>query len=206
MTVADFGKPVEEDEGNFDLHHSHLPRHDRLGAQVLDHEPFPANDHEIPEFDREKARDGARESASPSAEWPERTRDATLIEKTVPRPTRRRRAKLTCRGNVIPSLPSSLIKRIAVASLSRVSKRKSKIDRNSLKALEQATEWFFEQVGEDLEAYSNHAGRRKRVDPSDVLTLMRRQRVVGRGKRLQDLASEHLPPEMLAELELPDDA
>jgi hypothetical protein len=38
----------------------------------------------------------------------------------------------------------------------------------------QASDWFFEQLGEDLQAYAKHAGR-KTIDESDVLTLMKRQ-------------------------------
>jgi histone H3/H4 len=88
--------------------------------------------------------------------------------------------------------------------MTRRGKRKPAIDRASLKALEQATEWFFEQVGEDLEAYSNHAGRKKRIDASDVLTLMRRQRVLKGDGKLGDFAIENLPPEALVELDMPD--
>ena len=73
-----------------------------------------------------------------------------------------------------------------------------------MKALEQATEWFFEQIGEDLEAYSKHAGHRKRVDESDVLMLMRRQRVVTEPGALRELAREFLPRDVRKELDLPD--
>ena len=45
-------------------------------------------------------------------------------------------------------------------------------------ALEQATEWFFEQVSEDLDSYASHGRRKKRIDTDDVLLLMRRQRVL----------------------------
>ena len=145
------------------------------------------------------------ESLSPPPDSPQyQTRPLTPVEAATTRRPRRKKVKLTRHGIAIPALPSTLIKRIAIESMTRRGKRKPTIDRASLKALEQATEWFFEQVGEDLEAYSNHAGRTKRIDSSDVLTLMRRQRVLEGNGKLGDFAVEHLPPEALLELDLPD--
>jgi histone H3/H4 len=134
------------------------------------------------------------------------TRPLTEIEAAAPsrRPCRRR-LKLTRKGNTVPALPSSLIKRVAINAMTRIGKKKPTINRESLVALEQATEWFFEQVGEDLEAYSDHAKRRKRIDDTDVVTLMKRQRVIGRGQNLEDLAQEFLPDEVLVDLDLPDE-
>jgi hypothetical protein len=74
-----------------------------------------------------------------------------------------------------------------------------------MKALEQATEWFFEQVGEDLEAYSDHARGRKRVDASDALLLMRRQNALKFPGKLAEAARKCLPEKVLAELTLPDE-
>lgn len=118
---------------------------------------------------------------------------------------RRKPLKLTRHGHTIAPLPSSLIKRLAVQTQTRLGKRKPKLGREHMKALEQATEWFFEQVGEDLEAYSNHARRRKRVDESDVLLLIRRQRISREKADVKQLASEFLSREVLAELDLPSD-
>src|SRR5262249_54817216 len=121
----------------------------------------------------------------------------------VPR-TRRRKMKLTRHGELVPSLPSSLIKRVAIQAQERLGNRRPKLGKDHMKALEQATEWFFEQVGEDLEAYSNHARRKKTIDQSDVLLLMRRQRILqGKGELLK-VATELLPGEVVAELDLED--
>jgi histone H3/H4 len=145
------------------------------------------------------------ESVSPGSDSAQdENRRLTPMEATTARRPRRKKVKLTRSGVEIPALPSSLIKRVAIESMTRIGKRKAVIDRASLKALEQATEWFFEQVGEDLEAYSNHAGRKKRIDASDVLALMRRQRVLMGDGKLGDFAIEHLPTEALLELDLPD--
>ena len=134
------------------------------------------------------------------------TRQMTEIERVGPsRVPRRKKSRLTRRGNTVPALPSSLVKRIAIESMSRIGKSRPTISRESLTALEQASEWFFEQVGEDLEAYSNHAKRKKRIDDMDVLTLMKRQRVIGRDRSLEALAQEYLPDEVLVQMNLPDD-
>lgn len=108
---------------------------------------------------------------------------------------RRKRVKLTRDGELVPSLPSSLIKRVAVEAHARLGMRKPKLGRDHMAALEQATEWFFEQVGDDLVAYSDHARRKKRVNRSDVLMLMRRQRVLQGDGELETAARELLPQE-----------
>lgn len=115
--------------------------------------------------------------------------------------TRRKRVKLTRHGEMVPGLPSSLIKRVAIDAQSRLGNRKPKLGKDHMKALEQATEWFFEQIGDDLSAYSNHARRKKRVDRSDVLMLMQRQRVLQGDGNLHKAARELLPKEALAEFE-----
>lgn len=121
-------------------------------------------------------------------------------QQSTSRPRRRKKLKLAKSGNVVPTLPSSLIKGIAVDSVTRTGRKRPTIDGESQEALEQATEWFFEQVGEDLEVYSNHAKRRKRIDSSDVVTLMKRQRVLGRERDIEDLAEKYLPDEVLGEM------
>ncbi|EXJ55152.1 hypothetical protein A1O7_08077 [Cladophialophora yegresii CBS 114405] len=115
---------------------------------------------------------------------------------------RRSRMKLTRRGEMVPSLPSSLVKRVAVGAQERLGNRRSKLGKDHMKALEQAAEWFFEQIGEDLEAYSNHARRKKRIDQSDVLLLMRRQRILQGKRELLKAAEEFLPKEVVEELDL----
>lgn len=144
-------------------------------------------------------------SPTPPPQSPsEHTRQITIIEAAAPsRAHRRKKLKLTRQGNTVPALPSTLVKRMAIDSMTRTGRKKPVISREHLAALEQATEWFFEQVGEDLEAYSNHAKRRKRIDDADVITLMKRQRVIGRGQSLEDLAEEFLPNDVFLNLNLP---
>ncbi|EXJ93775.1 hypothetical protein A1O1_02168 [Capronia coronata CBS 617.96] len=108
---------------------------------------------------------------------------------------RRKKVKLTRHGEMVPSLPSSLIKRIAIDAHARLGLRKPRLGRDQMQALEQATEWYFEQVGEDLAAYSDHGRRRRRVDRKDVLMLMRRQRVLQGDGELEKAARDLLPEE-----------
>ncbi|KAL9114335.1 MAG: hypothetical protein Q9227_001757 [Pyrenula ochraceoflavens] len=106
--------------------------------------------------------------------------------------------KLSRHSLPVPRLPSSLQKRLATRALHNLPSssssfrryRKSQIGRDSLAAIQQATEWFFAQVGEDLEAFSGHARRRKRVVEGDVLALVGRQRVVGGVEGLRRVAGE----------------
>ena len=133
-------------------------------------------------------------------------RRQTLLESVAATARTRPKKKLRMnqRGNMVPCLPSSLIKRIVHNSQEQAGKRKTTLGKDHMKALEQASEWFFEQVGEDLEAYSQHGRRKKRVSEDDVLLLMRRQRVLQNSGELLDMAKQWLPRELLNELDIPD--
>ncbi|RMZ87170.1 hypothetical protein DV736_g5599, partial [Chaetothyriales sp. CBS 134916] len=115
---------------------------------------------------------------------------------------RRKRVKMTKSGQIVPSLPMGLIKHIAIEVQIRNGRRRPKLGKDQAAALEQATEWFFEQAGEDLAAYAEHSRRKKRIDEADVLMLMRRQRVLKQAGQLQALAREWLPKKVLEELDL----
>ncbi|KIW63613.1 hypothetical protein PV04_08599 [Phialophora macrospora] len=174
-------------------------------ASFLQHDPDQVGDggksddghDEEHEVDQEADRDEEPDSVA-SAE-------AQHLQAQVDKPastTRRSKMKLTRHGEMVPSLPSNLIKRVAVEAQERLGNRRPKLGKDHMKALEQATEWFFEQIGEDLEAYSNHARRKKRIDQSDVLLLMRRQRILqGKGELLK-AAVEFLPEEVVGDLDL----
>lgn len=95
------------------------------------------------------------------------------VTKKPPRVKARREQKFSKHGIAVPSLPSGIVKKIATQFSRSTGRGKAKIGKDSLQALENATEWFFEQVGEDLGAYAAHAGRRT-IDESDVVQLMRR--------------------------------
>ena len=86
---------------------------------------------------------------------------------------RKREVNVSRKGIEYPSLPSTVIKRVASNFARSSGGGSAKIGRETLSALSQATEWFFEQVSDDLASYSEHAGR-KTIDETDVITLMRR--------------------------------
>lgn len=80
--------------------------------------------------------------------------------------------KVSKYGIEYPSLPPSVVRRLA-QNFAKASGAKGKITPDAMKTIMQASDWFFEQLGEDLQAYAKHAGR-KTIDESDVLTLMKR--------------------------------
>jgi len=86
---------------------------------------------------------------------------------------RKRGIKVSAFGVEYPSLPPPVIKRIAQSYARTSGIPKTKISPDTLAALSQASDWFFEQLGDSLQAYAKHAGR-KTIDESDVITLMRR--------------------------------
>ncbi|CAK7203782.1 hypothetical protein SEUCBS139899_006529 [Sporothrix eucalyptigena] len=96
---------------------------------------------------------------------------------TTGRGAGKNRMKLSAHGIAYPSLPVGVIKRIAQTFVSSGSsgtgKSKAKLSPETVAALSTASDWFFEQVGVDLQRYAKHAGR-KTIDESDVMLLMRR--------------------------------
>ncbi len=82
--------------------------------------------------------------------------------------------KISKHGIEYPSLPRGVIKRLATTFAKTAGVGgKAKISADTLDAITQATDWFFEQLADDLQAYAKHAGR-KTIDESDMITLMRR--------------------------------
>lgn len=81
--------------------------------------------------------------------------------------------KLSRYGIPVPRLPSGIVKKLATRFSRGGGGGKSRISKDTLAAIEQATEWYFEQASDDLSTYAKHAGR-KTIDETDVVTLMRR--------------------------------
>ncbi|GAB1211241.1 hypothetical protein ATERTT37_000354 [Aspergillus terreus] len=103
--------------------------------------------------------------------------------------------KLSRHGIPVPNMPSGVIRKLATRFAPSRAGSKAKISKATLAAIEQASAWYFEQAGEDLAAYSKHAGR-KTIDESDVIALMRRANTVF------SLAQKHLPKELLQDMRL----
>ena len=76
-------------------------------------------------------------------------------------------------GKPYPSLPTGLT-RAVVSTLARsIGQKAARLDKDAVNAVIEASDSFFEQLGGDLRAVSNHAGR-KTIDESDMLAVMRR--------------------------------
>lgn len=88
------------------------------------------------------------------------------------RPAKKRK-RISKHGIEYPALPLAFVKRVAQTPLQSSGLSNQRISADTLDALTQASEWFFEQMGDDLGAYADHA-RRKTIEESDVLTLMKR--------------------------------
>lgn len=81
--------------------------------------------------------------------------------------------RLSKYGIAVPNLPTGVVKKLATRFVRRKAGSKTKLNKDAISAIEQATSWFFEQASNDLAGYSKHA-QRKTIDESDVTMLMRR--------------------------------
>ena len=91
----------------------------------------------------------------------------------VQKAIKKKKIKVSKHGIQYPSLPAGVVKKLATTYARTSGKSKTKISKDTLDAIMQASDWFFEQVSDDLGAYAKHAGR-KTIDESDVVTLMKR--------------------------------
>ncbi|NXS96948.1 CENPT protein, partial [Jacana jacana] len=87
-----------------------------------------------------------------------------------------------------PAVPSSLIKKIFSHYV------KMPVTRDAFRIVEKCSERYFKQLSSDLEAYTNHAGR-KTVEMADLEVLMRRQGLVTDKMPLGVLIERYLPLE-----------
>ncbi|CAN8100692.1 unnamed protein product [Discula destructiva] len=127
----------------------------------------------------------------------------SVIARQVPKSAKHERLnrpgkKISRHGIEYPSLPSSVIRRLAQRFVG-----KAKISSDTLNAIIQASDWFFEQLGADLRAYANHAKGRTTINDSDMLMLLRRQRQTSPSATPFALAQKHLPRELVQELRMP---
>ena len=99
----------------------------------------------------------------------------TATARAAPTTTRLKKPgkKLSRHGIEYPSLPVGVVKRLAQTFAQTSGIGKAKLTPDTMAAIMQASDWFFEQLGDDLQAYAKHAGR-KTIDESDMITLMKR--------------------------------
>ncbi|UNI24249.1 hypothetical protein JDV02_010012 [Purpureocillium takamizusanense] len=178
-------------------------------------DPLSESDEEAPDDQLEAEASLHRDLDDPSVAPPEHDdfdmpeADATtaeltgLVEQKASRAASRKPQKrISKHGIEYPSLPPSFVKRVAQTALQSSGLSNPRISADTLTALTQASEWYFEQLGDDLGAYARHA-KRKTIEESDVATLMGRQRQIGSDVTLFSLAQKHLPRELLQDLRMP---
>ena len=76
-------------------------------------------------------------------------------------------------GFSFSSFPTGITKKIASTFAGSLGNKSTVIDKEILAAINEATDQYFEQLSNDLDAFANHAGR-KRINESDVIAVMRR--------------------------------
>lgn len=104
--------------------------------------------------------------------------ETTVAQSAANRTTAKKRTiKMSRHGIAYPSLPPAVVKRLA-QTFAKTSGAKGKITPDALKAVMQASDWFFQQTSETLERYANHA-HRKTIDESDMLTLLKKYELLG---------------------------
>jgi histone H3/H4 len=132
----------------------------------------------------------------------------------------RKLLKFSRHGIPYPSLPAGVVKKLATTFARSSGHSKTRINKDCLSAIMQASEWFFEQAGDDLGTYAEHAGR-KTIDETDIITLMKRyiigksifgiklfltftcrQRQLGANTTPFSLAQKYLPRELLQDVRM----
>ncbi|QSZ31066.1 hypothetical protein DSL72_000627 [Monilinia vaccinii-corymbosi] len=123
------------------------------------------------------------------------------IPETLKRAPQKKNNKVSKHGLKYSSLPLGVVKKHASNFARNGASKGEKLSRDALDAIMQATDWFFEQISEDLSTYSEHAGR-KTIDKSDVLMLMKRQRQTNATTTPFSLAQSRLPRELLQDVRM----
>lgn len=111
------------------------------------------------------------------------------------RPKKKKRARISRHNIEYPQLPAVFVRQVAHTAMQTTGFINQRISADTLEALTQASDWYFEQLGDDLAAYANHANRRT-IEERDVITLMNRQRLLSQELSLFNLANRHLPREL----------
>ncbi|RKP13504.1 hypothetical protein BJ684DRAFT_20010 [Piptocephalis cylindrospora] len=106
-------------------------------------------------------------------------------------PRKARSIRLSKRGYPVPGLPKSLVTSLTRQRCHGVTLRKEVIQH-----IMDASHDFFESVAEDLSVYARHGKRRKRIEASDAICLMRRQRLLKEEGEVSEMARQALPREL----------
>lgn len=138
------------------------PTHDSPLGTSLYEQPFHDNDGLLEIEDQ----DGTDVLLKDS--WIHKPKSWTKDREKQPKALKRSR-----HGISYPSLPSGVTKRIASTCSRVIGMKKSNISKESLKAIMEASDRYFEQFSEDLGVFADHAGRKK-IEERDVIAVMKR--------------------------------
>ena len=138
------------------------PAHDTPLGTSPDGQPFHDNDDLLEIEDQDEPDVLLNDS------WLHKPKISAKVRKKQPKGLKRSR-----HGIPYPSLPSGVTKRIASTCNRVLGMKKSSITKESLKAIMEASDRYFEQFSEDLGAFAHHAGRKK-IEESDVIAVMKR--------------------------------
>ncbi|KAL7947800.1 centromere kinetochore component CENP-T domain-containing protein [Trichoderma barbatum] len=108
---------------------------------------------------------------------------------------KKKKARISKHNIEYPQLPPVFVRQVTQAAIQTTGLINQRISADTLGALTQASDWYFQQLGDDLGAYANHAGRRT-IEERDVIALMNRQRLLNPELSLFNLANRHLPREL----------
>ena len=107
------------------------------------------------------------------AEAPMQRPAPKLASKSKPRPRARKALKVSRHGISYSGLPVGITKSIASTFARMMGGKTSRLSKETVNAIVEAGEKFFEQLGGDLGAVSKHGGR-KTIDESDVIAVLQR--------------------------------
>ncbi|TGO40954.1 hypothetical protein BHYA_0029g00640 [Botrytis hyacinthi] len=144
---------------------------------------------------------GAFEDSRLSDDGPLTASFQKVISGSAKRTFQRKVNKVSKHGLKYKSLPLGVVKKHAINLARNGAGKGDKLSGDALDAIMQATDWFFEQISDDLSTYSEHAGR-KTIDESDVLMLLRRQRQTNATTTPFSLAQSRLPRELLQDVRM----
>ena len=141
---------------------SFAPTHDSSLGTSLEEQAFPDNDGLL-EIENQDEPDVLLNES-----WLPKPKSSAKIRERKAKPL-----KISRHGISYPSLPSGVVKRIASTCSRAMGMKRSNISKESLKAIMEASDRYFEQFSEDLGVFAHHAGRRK-IEESNVIAVMKR--------------------------------
>lgn len=161
LPLPQAAQPMSSSPAVRNLPSSPVPQRQSQPQPEPEPEPHPMQEDDIAAEDQEQD-EADDEIAEPTT---------TAVEPPQPRPIKP--LKTSRFGIPYPSLPAGVVKRIATTVAPSTRKGKLQISKDTLGALIEASDVFFEQVSDDLGAYAEHAGRQT-IDERDMITLMKR--------------------------------